>query len=166
MKPVLTHLALGVRDLERTIDFYRRHVGLHVVHDRHDGEVRVVWLSERAEEPDFVLVLFEIHHDPPPAPSTLQHLGFAVDRAHVGRLVELDLPSGDEVEARAQVERMCEQLLANPLIESYEIELETDDVDAARVEVERMCEQLLANPQIETFEISLQEISSSEEESG
>ena len=26
-------------------------------------------------------------------------------------------------EARTQVERMCEQLLANPLIESYEIEL-------------------------------------------
>ena len=39
-------------------------------------------------------------------------------------------------------------------------------MDAARVEVERMCEQLLANPLIETFEISLQEISSSEEESG
>jgi phosphoribosylformylglycinamidine synthase subunit PurS len=53
----------------------------------------------------------------------LQHLGFDVDRAHVGRLVELDLPTEDEGEARAQVERMCEQLLANTLIESYEIEL-------------------------------------------
>jgi len=55
--------------------------------------------------------------------SGLQHLGFTVDRAHVGRLVELELPTDDEREARAQVERMCEQLLANPLIESYEIEL-------------------------------------------
>jgi phosphoribosylformylglycinamidine synthase len=53
----------------------------------------------------------------------LQHLGFAVERAHVGRLVELDLSTEDEAEARAQVERMCEQLLANTLIESYEIEL-------------------------------------------
>jgi len=53
----------------------------------------------------------------------LQHLGFTVDRAHVGRLVELELPTDDESEARTQVERMCEQLLANPLIESYEIEL-------------------------------------------
>jgi phosphoribosylformylglycinamidine synthase len=53
----------------------------------------------------------------------LQHLGFTVDRAHVGRLVELELPTEDENEARSQVERMCEQLLANPLIESYEIEL-------------------------------------------
>jgi catechol 2,3-dioxygenase-like lactoylglutathione lyase family enzyme len=79
VKPVLTHLALGVRDLERTIGFYRRHARLHLVHDRHDGDVRVVWLSERAEEPDFVLVLFEVHAEPPVAPSTLMHLGFAVE---------------------------------------------------------------------------------------
>ena len=79
MKPVLTHVALGVHDLERTIDFYRRHVRLHVVHDRHDSDARVVWLSERAEEPDFVLVLFEVHSRPAVAPSTLMHLGFAVE---------------------------------------------------------------------------------------
>jgi phosphoribosylformylglycinamidine synthase subunit PurS len=53
----------------------------------------------------------------------LQHLGFAVDRAHVGRLFGLELSIDDEREARSQVERMCEQLLANPLIESFEIEL-------------------------------------------
>ena len=55
--------------------------------------------------------------------SSLRHLGFAVGEARVGRLVELDRAGDDPVEARAQVERMCEQLLANPLIESYEIEL-------------------------------------------
>jgi phosphoribosylformylglycinamidine synthase subunit PurS len=55
--------------------------------------------------------------------SSLRHLGFAVADARVGRLVELDVDADDETEARAQVERMCEQLLANPLIESYEIEV-------------------------------------------
>jgi phosphoribosylformylglycinamidine synthase PurS subunit len=55
--------------------------------------------------------------------SSLRHLGFSVEDARVGRLVELDVAAADETEARAQVERMCEQLLANPLIESYEIEL-------------------------------------------
>jgi phosphoribosylformylglycinamidine synthase len=55
--------------------------------------------------------------------SSLRHLGFDVGGAHVGRMVELDLPTDDAGEARAQVERMCEQLLANPLIESYEIAL-------------------------------------------
>jgi phosphoribosylformylglycinamidine synthase len=58
--------------------------------------------------------------------SSLRHLGFAVGDAKVGRLVELELSVVDEREARAQVERMCEQLLANPLIESYEIELRAE----------------------------------------
>ena len=53
--------------------------------------------------------------------SSLRHLGFAVADARVGKLVELDVDADDEGEARGQLERMCEQLLANPLIESYEI---------------------------------------------
>jgi phosphoribosylformylglycinamidine synthase PurS subunit len=58
--------------------------------------------------------------------SSLRHLGFAVGDARVGRVVELERETEDAADARAQVERMCEQLLANPLIESYEIELGTD----------------------------------------
>jgi phosphoribosylformylglycinamidine synthase PurS subunit len=54
--------------------------------------------------------------------SSLRHLGFAVAEARVGKLVELEVDADDEAEARRQLERMCEQLLANPLIESYEIE--------------------------------------------
>jgi phosphoribosylformylglycinamidine synthase PurS subunit len=55
--------------------------------------------------------------------SSLRQLGFAVGEARVGRVVDIDLDSTDPAAARAEVERMCEQLLANPLIESYEIEL-------------------------------------------
>ena len=55
--------------------------------------------------------------------TSLRHLGFAVAGARVGKLVELEVDTDDEAEARTQLERMCEQLLANPLIESYEIEL-------------------------------------------
>ena len=53
--------------------------------------------------------------------SSLRHLGFAVEAARVGRLVELELEAEDPERARDELERMCEQLLANPLIESYEI---------------------------------------------
>jgi phosphoribosylformylglycinamidine synthase subunit PurS len=53
----------------------------------------------------------------------LDHLGFAVSGARVGKVVDLEVTADDEAGARAQVERMCEQLLANPLIESYDIEL-------------------------------------------
>jgi phosphoribosylformylglycinamidine synthase PurS subunit len=55
--------------------------------------------------------------------TSLRHLGFAVDNARVGRVVDLELEATDETAARAEVERMCQKLLANPLIESYEIEL-------------------------------------------
>ncbi len=55
--------------------------------------------------------------------SSLRQLGFPVGDARVGRVVDLEVDAADEVAARAEVERMCEQLLANPLIESYEIEL-------------------------------------------
>jgi phosphoribosylformylglycinamidine synthase len=53
----------------------------------------------------------------------LEHLGFAVSGARVGKVVDLDVQGDDEGAARAEVEKMCEQLLANPLVESYEIEL-------------------------------------------
>jgi phosphoribosylformylglycinamidine synthase subunit PurS len=55
--------------------------------------------------------------------SSLRQLGFAVDAARVGRVVDLELEAGSREEARAQVERMCAELLANPLIESFDIEL-------------------------------------------
>jgi phosphoribosylformylglycinamidine synthase subunit PurS len=46
----------------------------------------------------------------------LPALGFeGVSNVHVGRLVELDLADA------GQLEQMCEKLLANPLVEDYEI---------------------------------------------
>jgi phosphoribosylformylglycinamidine synthase subunit PurS len=59
--------------------------------------------------------------------SSLRQLGFSVEEARVGRVVDLDVEATDAAAARVEVERMCEQLLANPLIESYEIELADGD---------------------------------------
>ena len=55
--------------------------------------------------------------------TALEHLGFAVSAARVGKVVDLELDADDPEQARAQVERMCEQLLANPLMESFEVEI-------------------------------------------
>ena len=55
--------------------------------------------------------------------TSLKQLGFAVADARVGRVVDLHVDAADAAAARAEVERMCERLLANPLIESYEIEV-------------------------------------------
>jgi phosphoribosylformylglycinamidine synthase subunit PurS len=55
---------------------------------------------------------------------SLRKLGFDVSGTRVGRLIDLELSADDPAEAEAQVERMCAELLANPLIESYEILVE------------------------------------------
>ncbi len=55
--------------------------------------------------------------------TSLRQLGFEVGEARVGRVVDLNVEAEDPDKARVEVERMCEQLLANPLIESYEIDL-------------------------------------------
>jgi len=52
---------------------------------------------------------------------SLGTLGFAVTSARVGRLVDLEVEAADLEAARTEVERMCTALLANPLIESFEI---------------------------------------------
>jgi phosphoribosylformylglycinamidine synthase PurS subunit len=54
----------------------------------------------------------------------LRQLGFAVSEARVGRVVDVELDVADAAAAREELERMCTQLLANPLIESYEIAVE------------------------------------------
>ncbi len=46
----------------------------------------------------------------------LPALGFTgVSEVHVGRLIELDVPDPESLP------QMCEKLLANPLVEDYEI---------------------------------------------
>ena len=57
---------------------------------------------------------------------SLQQLGFPVQEARIGRVVDLELDLGDAQRTRAELERMCEQLLANPLIESYEISVTSE----------------------------------------
>jgi phosphoribosylformylglycinamidine synthase subunit PurS len=59
--------------------------------------------------------------------NSLRHLGFGVSDVRVGRLIDVELPEDTAADqARAEVEQMCAQLLANPLIESYEIAVEPE----------------------------------------
>ncbi len=57
---------------------------------------------------------------------SLRKLGFDVTGVRVGRVVDLELAGDDREDAQAQVQRMCSELLANPLIESFEIRLEDE----------------------------------------
>jgi phosphoribosylformylglycinamidine synthase subunit PurS len=57
---------------------------------------------------------------------SLRKLGFDVRSTRIGRVVDLEVEVDGKGDARSQVERMCAELLANPLIESYEIRLEDE----------------------------------------
>jgi len=55
----------------------------------------------------------------------LGRLGYTgVAGVRQGKLIELELAERDAVKAKAEVERMCRDLLANPVIETYAIELD------------------------------------------
>ncbi len=54
----------------------------------------------------------------------LHTLGFqTVSEVRAGKLIQVVLEANDGAAAQAAVERMCQQLLANPVIETYSAEL-------------------------------------------
>ncbi len=57
---------------------------------------------------------------------TLKLLGWDVEKVETGKLFEIDL--GDDIseeKARNEVEEMCKKLLANPVIQTYDIEIKS-----------------------------------------
>lgn len=58
--------------------------------------------------------------------SGLEHMGYDnVTQVRIGKFIEVSLTADSEDAARSQLDRMCDQLLANPVIENYRIELKT-----------------------------------------
>jgi phosphoribosylformylglycinamidine synthase PurS subunit len=56
--------------------------------------------------------------------NALHNLGFAsVGDVRQGKVIEIELGESDSTRAKAQLKDMCEKLLANTVIEKYEIEL-------------------------------------------
>lgn len=54
----------------------------------------------------------------------LSSLGFAgVDNVRQGKFIELDVDAADKAEAKKAVEAMCDKLLANTVIENYQVEI-------------------------------------------
>jgi phosphoribosylformylglycinamidine synthase len=57
--------------------------------------------------------------------SGLQQQGYTeVQEVRIGKYIEVTLTTATEESARKQVNQMCDQLLANPVIENYSFELE------------------------------------------
>lgn len=57
--------------------------------------------------------------------SGLKQLGYQnVEQVRIGKYIELRLTAADEDQARQQLDRICDQLLANPVIENYRFDLD------------------------------------------
>jgi phosphoribosylformylglycinamidine synthase subunit PurS len=58
--------------------------------------------------------------------SGLEHMGYSnVEQVRIGKYIELTITAADQATAEQQLDRMCDQLLANPVIEVYRYELAT-----------------------------------------
>jgi phosphoribosylformylglycinamidine synthase len=56
---------------------------------------------------------------------SLEGLGFdGVNDVRQGKFIEIELADGDAAAAKAKVSEMCEQLLANTVIENYAVEID------------------------------------------
>jgi phosphoribosylformylglycinamidine synthase PurS subunit len=54
----------------------------------------------------------------------LNNLGFStVGEVRQGKVIDIDLDERDQTKARASLKAMCEKLLANTVIEKFEVEL-------------------------------------------
>lgn len=55
---------------------------------------------------------------------SLKRLGYnGIGDVRVGKIINLNIEASSPTEAKAQLNKMCDQLLANPVIETYQIEL-------------------------------------------
>jgi catechol 2,3-dioxygenase-like lactoylglutathione lyase family enzyme len=85
----LTHIALPVSDVDRSIEFYSKYAGMQIVHRRIDTEagVAVVWLSDGTRP--FVIVLIQ-KESVNPVLSPLAHLGVGCkSREYMDELCDL-----------------------------------------------------------------------------
>jgi len=56
--------------------------------------------------------------------SGLKHMGYDnIGSVRIGKYIEVTLTAVDETVAREQLDRVCDQLLANPVIENYRFDL-------------------------------------------
>jgi phosphoribosylformylglycinamidine synthase len=57
--------------------------------------------------------------------SGLKHLGYEnVEQIRIGKYIELKLKAENELQAQEQLHKICDQLLANPVIENYRFDLQ------------------------------------------
>lgn len=108
MKPILTHIALHVRNFNACLEFYQYFCQLNIVHDRRGENNQIVWLAEDGRETDFIFVLLSNGPGQPQADNDFSHLGFAASSK----------TAVDEIAEKAK-QRSC--LVWEPRLEPYPV---------------------------------------------
>ncbi len=78
-KPVLTHIAQHVKNVEACIRFYQEFCQLTLTHQRDHNGKSVAWLAEEGKESEFILVLISGGEGDEQQENDFSHLGFAVE---------------------------------------------------------------------------------------
>lgn len=95
MRATITHWALHVSDLERSIAFYECFCGLKVVREHGYDAGRSVWMAEPGRENAFVIVILAGGPKRSGLPGDMTHYGFAVaSRADVDAVAEAGRAAG------------------------------------------------------------------------
>lgn len=74
----LTHIALCVSDLERSVSFYKRFANLDLIAQREDNSMRVGWLGNPEVVSCFIIVLLETEYEHP-GKGSYHHIGLELD---------------------------------------------------------------------------------------
>jgi len=104
----VNHVALQVRDAEKSAQFYQDYCGMEIVHSRQDGDIHVRWVRLPNQKDGFMIVLLETLADLSGAAGSMDHIGIYVEsrkevddvaaRAHgAGILVEGPIYAGEIV---------------------------------------------------------------------
>ena len=113
---LFTHVALPVRDLDETLDFYRKYTTLALIHERTDPEtgLRSVWLAnsrdKTAAAARFVLVLICGHLPAQITGDIEEQYGFLTSISHLG----ISLSTRDEVDGIAAMAKADGILVLGP----------------------------------------------------
>jgi catechol 2,3-dioxygenase-like lactoylglutathione lyase family enzyme len=79
MRPCMTHLAFHAADLDDMVGFYQDYCEMEVVHQRGQGEDRVVWLAETGRRQELVFVLIGGGREKHVVDNDYGHIGFALE---------------------------------------------------------------------------------------
>lgn len=109
-RPVWTHLAIAVKDVDATVAWYEKHTHLRVLSRREDDDGKNVWLADPDEkERAFVLVAGQFYEGKDPfAPEPHRPLG---PFTHIG----IELPTKEAVDAIAALARESDCLALGPV---------------------------------------------------